>query len=250
MSYETIRISELAKELGLQSKEVLDKFSQIGVTGKTHSSTVTVDQIRRLKDFISNGGVKKASKPKAFVVKKPKVEQVVESVSQDEEKPIVDSKEVTEPVSKVEKVERPKVQVVKPVSRLEIVRRAPRKSDSAEGSSSERLAKKAFDKKRPDKNNGDKRPPRGDKPLSKDSKDFSNKKPIERRIIPQEIYENKPGINANNSKRRNDGKKKDKEFSKKEEQERISLEKAAAQHHKKKTQRTEEVEEITQIVVT
>ena len=36
MSYETIRISELAKELGLQSKEVVEKFVQIGVTGKTH----------------------------------------------------------------------------------------------------------------------------------------------------------------------------------------------------------------------
>ena len=60
MSYETVRISELAKELGLQSKEVIEKFAQLGVTGKTHSSTVTQDQIKRLKDFIANGGVKKA----------------------------------------------------------------------------------------------------------------------------------------------------------------------------------------------
>ena len=46
MSYETVRISELAKELGLQSKEVIEKFAQLGVTGKTHSSTVTQDQIK------------------------------------------------------------------------------------------------------------------------------------------------------------------------------------------------------------
>ena len=40
MSYETVRISELAKELGLPSKEVVEKFAKIGVTNKTHSSTV------------------------------------------------------------------------------------------------------------------------------------------------------------------------------------------------------------------
>ena len=68
-------------------------------------------------------------------------------------------------------------------------------------------------------------------------------------IIPQEIYDNKPGAQGG-AKRRPDGKKKEKDFnSKKEEQERISLEKAAAQHHKKKVQRTEEVEEVKQIVV-
>ena len=72
MSYETIRISELAKELGLQRKEVVEKFAQMGITGKTHSSTVTVDQISRLKDFIANGGVKAVQKPKAFVAENVK----------------------------------------------------------------------------------------------------------------------------------------------------------------------------------
>ena len=52
MSFETVRINELAKELGLTSKEVIEKFAQISVTGKTHSSTVTIDQIKRLKEFI------------------------------------------------------------------------------------------------------------------------------------------------------------------------------------------------------
>ena len=52
MSFETIRINELAKELGLTSKEVIEKFAQLSITGKTHSSTVTVDQVKRLKEFI------------------------------------------------------------------------------------------------------------------------------------------------------------------------------------------------------
>ena len=75
MSYETVRISELAKELGKSSKEILEKLEAIGIKGKTHSSTITQDQIKRLKAFMENGSAK--SKPKAFVVKKAKVEEKV-----------------------------------------------------------------------------------------------------------------------------------------------------------------------------
>ena len=254
MSYETIRISELAKELGLQSKEVVEKFAQMGITGKTHSSTVTVDQISRLKDFIANGGVKAVAKPKAFVVKKAKQEPEV--VVEDKKEAPVEKKPVVEKIVKVEKVERPKVEVVKPVSRLEIVRKAPRKPEGEEVKT-ERPNKpfQKGDKKFPprgerpsgERPTGDKKFVKGDKPAS-ENKDFGNKKPIERRIIPQEIYDNKSG--QSNSKRRSDNKKKEKDFnSKKEEQERISLEKAAAQHHKKKVQKAEAVEEVKQIVV-
>lgn len=260
MSYETVRISELAKELGLQSKEVVEKFAQMGITGKTHSSTVTVDQINRLKEFIANGGVKKAAKPKAFVVKKAKPVEVETKKEEKSEPKVEVKKPEVEKVVKVEKVERPKVEVVKPVSRLEIVRRAPKKPvPSVDGAEkSERPVRKPFAKN----SQGEERkfPPRGEKGQNGERKfskserpaqadgDSSSKKPIQRRIIPQEIYDNKGPV-ASNSKRRTDGKKKDKEFSKKEEQERISLEKAAAQHHKKKVQKVEAVEEVTQIVV-
>ena len=249
MSYETIRISELAKELGLQSKEVIEKFAQMGITGKTHSSTVTVDQISRLKDFIANGGVKSVAKPKAFVVKKAKQEP--EPVVEEKKETPVEKKPVVEKVERVERVERPKVEVVKPASRLEIVRKAPRKSEGEEVKSEK--PNKPFqkgDKKFPprgEKPTGDKKFVKGEKPAG-ENKEFGNKKPLERRIIPQEIYDNKSG--QSNSKRRSDNKKKEKDFnSKKEEQERISLEKAAAQHHKKKVQKAEAVEEVKQIVV-
>jgi len=72
------------------------------------------------------------------------------------------------------------------------------------------------------------------------------KRPIERHIIPQDIYENK----GFSKKKGSSDRKKDKDFnSKKEEQERISLEKAAAQHHKKKVVKEEVVEEVKSIVV-
>ena len=115
MSYETVRISELAKELGLPSKEVVEKFAKIGITGKTHSSTVTVDQISRLKDFIANGSVKPVQKPKAFVVKKAKPEPAA-VVEEKKETSAEVKKPVVERVSRIEKVERPKVEVVKPAS--------------------------------------------------------------------------------------------------------------------------------------
>lgn len=252
MSYETVRISELAKELGLPSKEVVEKFAQIGVTNKTHSSTVTQDQIKRLKSFIADGGVKKTSKPKAFVVKKAKA---VETETEKAPKKEVETKPVVEKVErpKIEKVERPKVEVVKPVGRLEIVRRAPRKPVVEKVERPERPSRtgdKKFTRGERPQNGERKFPPRGDRPQKPNSqggenKDFANKKPLQRRIIPQDIYENKGPV-----KRKSDGKKKEKDFnSKKEEQERISLEKAAAQHHKKKIQKVEEVKEVKQIVV-
>lgn len=249
MSYETVRISELAKELGLQSKEVIEKFAQLGVTNKTHSSTVTVDQIARLKDFIANGGVKKVQKPKAFVVKKAKPAEAPVS-----EEPVETKEEkLPEKTVKIEKVERPKVEIVKPASKLEIVRRAPKKpvAPSVSSDKSDKPATKSGKPVSSEDKKASGKPERAANKFSKndkgaEGKDLVGKKPIQRRIIPQEIYDNKSG----SSKRRSDNRKKDKDFnSKKEEQERISLEKAAAQHHKKKVQKTEAVEEVKQIVV-
>lgn len=256
MSFETIRINELAKELGLTSKEVLDKFAKISVTGKTHSSTVTMEQVKKLKDFIASGGVKEHKKPKAFVVKKAKPA----------EKPVVNEVEIKKEETKPEtakKVSVPKVEIVKPKqpqSRLEIVRRAPRKPVGENAVSTDRP-------ERPSRNGERKFPPRGERtsrgerpekgernftPRSKDGaakkpfeKPSGERKPIQRTIISQDIYENK-----GNGRRRTDGKKKGKDFNnKKEEQERISLEKAAAQKHKKRSHKEEEAKQVTQVVV-
>ena len=245
MSYETVRISELAKELGLPSKEVVEKFEKIGVTNKTHSSTVTQDQIKRLKTFIADGGVKKTSKPKAFVVKKAKVEDPAPEVVKTEDK-APEKKEAT-PVEKSK--------VTKPSTGIEIVRRAPKRSVNIvekaprQGERSQRKPFRTED--RPPRKDGDKRFSKPEGNTSAGPKDFANKKPLERRIISQDIYENKGGGTGKFGGSKNSGKKKDKDFnSKKEEQEMISLEKAAAQHHKKRTQKVEAEEEVKQIVVT
>ena len=72
MATDNIRVNELAKELNLTSKEVIEKFAQISVTVKSHSSSVTPDQVRRLKDFIAGGSKVEVKKPKAFIVKQTK----------------------------------------------------------------------------------------------------------------------------------------------------------------------------------
>ena len=263
MSFETpIRINELAKELGIPSKEIVEKYTQMGITGKTHSSTVTPDQIRRLKEFISQGSQVVAKKPTAFVVKKAKAEV--------EEKPEEKVEKAPEPESAA-----PRVEVVKPkpvVNRLEIVRRAvpketarPERTERPERGERRPYPNKPMTEGRryPQRDGAqNKFPPRTDRPQRPfdkrsnqtreqrpENREQGDKKPIERRIIPQEMYDNK----SNTRKRTDAGanKKKTKDFnSKKEEQERISLEKAAAQHHKKRSQREESVEAVTQLVVT
>lgn len=254
---DNIRVNELARELGLTSKEVIEKLAQIQIVVKAHSSSVTPDQVKKLKDFIAGGSKVEVKKPKAFIVKKakadspkadakpevikvektPKVEKVerVNKVQKVEVvKPATPKVEKVEHVNKiekvgkVEKVERPRVEVVKrkpPENRIEIVRRSP-KNQNQERKPQEGRPQRSSDNK-PQQNNEDR-----------------GKKPIQRHIISQDIYENKGGFKRKDSK----SKQKDK-ISKEEEQERISLEKAAAQKHKKKVHKDEEVAEVKQLVV-
>lgn len=260
----SLRVSELAKELNMTSKEVIEKFAEISIMVKSHSNTVMPDQIRKLKEHLGLAP-KKTSAKKAFVVKKAKtpteepevVKQPVkepakveriERVKRVETVPKIEVvKKATEPEpvktepveilekpveKKIEKpivrVERTKIEYPKNQSRIEIVRKAPpkrvndnkeRNTDSKPGEKGER------------------------KPFNKQQ--GGEKKLVERRIIPQEIYEGKGA-----SKKKSDNRKKDKDFnSKKEDQEMISLEKAAAQKHKKRSHKEEEKEAVTSIVV-
>ena len=230
---ENIRVSELAKELGLTSKEVIEKFAQISITVKSHSNSVTPLQIQKLKDFIAGGSKLPSKKPKAFIVKKKKEVPPPEEVKA-EAKP-QEKKEAP----KVEKVERKKVEVVKkePVNKLEIVKRVPLKRVE--------IVQQGKGKK-PIQKVVNPNPTKTEDKKGSDDKSDKPKRPIERHIIPQDIYENK----GFSKKKGSSDKKKDKDFnSKKEAQEMISLEKAAAQHHKKKVVKAEEVEEVKSIVV-
>ena len=243
---ENIRVSELAKELGLTSKEVIEKFAQLSITVKSHSNVVTPLQVRKLKDFIAGGSKLPSKKPKAFIVKKARKKEPETDVKPEiiKEKP-VEKEETPKKVVEVVKKEPPKsrLEIVKrvPIKRVEIVQQGNKRPVQKQVNQSESKfnknkinSVKNNDNKKDGENNSDK--------LKKDKP----KRPIERHIIPQDIYENK----GFSKKKSATDKKKNKDYnSKKEEQERISLEKAAAQHHKKKVQKEEEVEQVKSIVV-
>ena len=236
---DNMKVSELAKELGLTSKEVVEKFSTLSILVKGATSVITADQAQKLRDFVKNGSVLKTKKPKAFIVKKAKtdskpevkVEEIKENKTSAPKQEKVSGVEVVKRVKKVDKTEekisneslierpaRPRVEVVKKEvpNRLEIVRRAPRKPQ-------EQIEKRPADKK--------------------SASEDKQQQPVQRFIISQDIY-SKGGV-----KKKVDVRRKDREESKEEKQERISLEKAAAQKHKKKIQKEEIEKEITQIVV-
>ena len=245
---DNLRVSELAKELSLTSKEVIEKFAEISISVKSHSNTVTPDQIQKLKEHL---GVlpKKTAPKKAFIVKKAKVPSAEPEVV----------KTTTAEAPKVERIER--VQRVEKTSKLEIIEN-PKPAESAETKKTEKPAvriertKIEYPKNQSRIEIVRKAPPRPKNENESGKQDNSDQKPykkdggekklVERRIIPQEIYEGKGG----QGKRRGDNRKKDKDYnSKKEDQEMISLEKAAAQKHKKRSHKEEEKEAITSIVV-
>jgi len=243
---DNIRVSELAKELNITSKELIEKFAEISIAVKSHSNVLSPDQIRKIKEHLGVAP-KKTSVKKAFIVKKakpteepevvkttPKESAKIEKVERVQKIEKAQKIEVVEESKPLEKkvapkpavrIERTKIEYPKNQSRIEIVRKAPPRPATDENKREERGDKKPFNKQ-----GGD------------------NKKLVERRIIPQEIYDGKGGPSV--PKKKGDNRKKDRDFnSKKEDQEMISLEKAAAQKHKKRTHKEEEKEAVTSIVV-
>ena len=237
---ENIRVSELAKELGLTSKEVLEKFAQLSINIKSHSNSVTPLQVQRLKDFIAGGSKLPSKKPKAFIVKKKKDIPPEETPVTSGETTKSEATDEKKEAPKTEKVERKQVEVVKkePQNRLEIVKRVPiKRVEIVQQGKGKKPIQKVIDST-----------PKGVNEKEKEAVEKTDrpKRPIERHIIPQDIYENK----GFSKKKGSNDKKKDKDFnSKKEQQEMISLEKAAAQHHKKKAVKEEVVEEVKSIIV-
>src|SRR5438445_7095625 len=51
-----VRINDLARELEVKSRPSLDALEAIGVTGKTHSSSIEADQAERVREYFKNGG--------------------------------------------------------------------------------------------------------------------------------------------------------------------------------------------------
>ena len=110
---DNIRVSELAKELNMTSKDLLEKFAEISVSVKSHSSTVSPEQIRKIKEYLGVAPKKNTAK-KAFIVKKAKPAQEPEVVKTEvKESPKVEKVERVQRVEKtpkIEVVENPKIE--------------------------------------------------------------------------------------------------------------------------------------------
>ena len=249
MTQETIRVYDLANELKISNKEVIELLEKkVQIKVKSHSSTLTAEQVKRFKELMKDPAQKTANKPKAFIVKKAKA-----AVQEEQPTPVVERPKENAPN------ETTKEQVViKPRLGPKIIQRAEDRYKQQQTVKKEISGQKPtaqqnrpFQKQeRPQKPQGtlSQQKPRQDKPAEKPTKPtepvpVQEKKPIKRHIISKDIYD------KGSSKKKSSSQSKDRARSKEEEQERISLEKAMAQKHKKRHREEQKEESVTQVVI-
>ena len=237
---DTVRVYDLAKELNLPNKEVIEQLDKkLGVKVKSHSSVISELQAKQLKELLKEPKAAVTKKPKAFIVKKAKPKE--EELSDTKES---NTTEKTKPVEKV-KLGKIEPQIQKPVVKQSVHKEKPVSTELPKPKV--KLGKiEPVLPPRPQKT-ADKKDSSTKKSLAKKeatSVSTIDKKPIQRHIIPQEIYETKGGG------KKKGGKKQDRQYrSKEEEQERISLEKANAQKHKKRAHAEEATVEVKSVVI-
>ena len=239
-----MRVHELAKELNTTAKELIEKANvELDIVLKSHSATVSEANIDKIKALYNNKEGKK-TKPKAFIVKKqkPKEQENIQETPEEnkEQKEIQAQKTAAHAVIH----EQPKLK-----SRLEIVRPAPKKTQTTQPAPAKKpvvnkiedipsLTKKNFAKPQQEQ----KQPQKPKKEEEAKNATAAPRVPIKRHIISQDIYANQDS--------RNKKKKKERGYNnKEEEQERISLEKAVQSKHKKHVQETQAVEEVKSVVI-
>ena len=230
---ETIRVYDLAKELGKTNKEVIEKLdSLLGVKVKSHSSVISSIQANKLKQLLSEPKAETSKKPKAFIVKKAKVK---EDDPKEENTPPSAEEEKPKEKIKLGKIEQP---VIPPAPKVKLGKVELQKTVAKQPVKN---AEKTIEKKNKDIQRTKDTPK---KTQDKKENTSSEKKTIQRHVIPQEIYDTK-----SNSKKKGSKKREKSYNSKEEEQERISLEKANAQKHKKRAHAQETVEEVKSVVI-
>ena len=99
---EKVRVHEIAKELGIASKDVLDKAKKLGLEVKSAQSVVTMEQAESIANYIMNG--EEASAPKE---KKPRVAKAAKKSDDSSETPEgkKDDSKKEEVSSKVEEIQ-------------------------------------------------------------------------------------------------------------------------------------------------
>ncbi len=97
---EKVRVHEIAKELGIDSKEVVTKATEMGLAIKSASSSVSMEEAEKIANFIINGApAPKPTKPKIVVKKSANKEEAVvtsEEKKVDEKPAAVEAKTASE----------------------------------------------------------------------------------------------------------------------------------------------------------
>ncbi len=107
---EKVRVHEIAKELGIASKDVLDKAKKMGLEVKSAQSVVTMEQAEELANYIMNGGDNEITTPEATPVKSdtptkeetPKAEKIESVVPVKKENTPIKEKQLSTPELKSE----------------------------------------------------------------------------------------------------------------------------------------------------
>ena len=110
-----LRVHELAKKLGVDNKEILKALSDLGVKGKTHSSTVEAETAEKIEKLLK----KKTIKPKKTSAK-PEKKKPAEEKKPEEKKPKVKPAKAVRAVKKTAETRvtseaKPAAEVKKPV---------------------------------------------------------------------------------------------------------------------------------------
>jgi translation initiation factor IF-2 len=100
-----VRVHEIAKELGIGSKEVVDKAAVIGLSVKTASSSVSMEEAEKIMEYILTGAAPESAPKKPVIKKKaaPKEEApAVETAPETKEETTPSAEEKSEPAKSEE----------------------------------------------------------------------------------------------------------------------------------------------------
>ena len=118
---EKVRVHEIAKELGITSKDVLEKATKMGLGVKSAQSVVTMEQAEELANFIMSGEAAEMEAPK------PKPQETKKEQPKEEEKP---QEKVEEKTPKPQEQPAKQEQSPKEVSKQESPKEETKKDDT------------------------------------------------------------------------------------------------------------------------
>lgn len=115
---EKIRIYELAKKIGKESKDIVTALEGLGVKGKKPASTIDSETVKKLKSFFSKGDpeAKKAATKKAPAMKSEVTATKKTTSAVVKEKPVAKKTKVEKPVPEKAKAGKPEFEKKQPAA--------------------------------------------------------------------------------------------------------------------------------------